>query len=385
MRNPTFCIMVIMVLLMTYYSKIIEDSINSADIPQVDEPAIAFMDKYGIPELSLAISKDGKLIYAKAFSMNNTVSITNRFRIASVSKAITAVSVFKLIQQGKLSLTDKVFGPGGVLGTKYGHQPYGQWITEITVWNLLSHTSSGWGALDYTKDPMLKFPSWPVAKLITWTLDNIPLTSAPGTAYIYSNFGYCLLGRIIEQVTGLTYEHYVQSAVLAPIGITDMEIAGNTLADRKPNEVIYYTGDPSDPTEDPYSINIHRMDAHGGWITKATDLVRFLVHLTPDILNHETYETMMQPLSIDPTEALGWGINATSQWAAGSLPGNFAFMEKDREFDFSWSILMNKRLLTPEVQPDLEALVKTAILDPSTQWPDVDEFSKDECLSKKSG
>src|ERR1700687_5803197 len=93
--------------------------------------------------------------------------------------------------------------------------------------------------------------------LIAWTLENLPLSQQPGTHYAYSNFGYCLLGRVIEKVTGQTYAAHVQQAVLGPCGISDMAIAGNTLADRRPNEVIYY----GQNGEDPYGMQVTRMDS----------------------------------------------------------------------------------------------------------------------------
>ena len=76
---------------------------------------------------------------------------------------------------------------------------------------------------------MFRFKSWDQAKLITWTLENLPLTYAPGQHWAYSNFGYCVLGRVIEKVSGQPYKDYVQQAVLTPCGVTDMQIAGNTL------------------------------------------------------------------------------------------------------------------------------------------------------------
>src|SRR4029079_11605684 len=135
----------------------------------------------------------------------------------------------------------------GVLGTTYGHTPYGTNIEKITVQNLLEHTGGGWTTDN--QDPMFSHPEMNQKQLISWVLDNRPLDNAPGTHYAYSNFGYCLLGRIIEKVTGQSYAGYVQQAVLGPCGISDMAIAGNTEADRRSSEVRYY----GQSGEDPYS------------------------------------------------------------------------------------------------------------------------------------
>ena len=145
------------------------------------------------------------------------------FRIADLSKPITAVTIFSLIESGKLNLTDKVFGPGAILGTNYGKPPYQTYVADITVDHLLTHTAGGWAADD--NDPMLHNNGWDQAKLISSTIANVPLTAQPGTQWIYSNFGYCILGRIIEQVTGQPYASYVQANILAPCGITGMQIA----------------------------------------------------------------------------------------------------------------------------------------------------------------
>ena len=80
------------------------------------------------------------------------------FRIASVTKPITSVTIFSLIEQGKLNLTDKVFGPSAILGIKYGKPPYKQCVTDITVDHLLTHTCGGWP--NDANDPMMHNLSW---------------------------------------------------------------------------------------------------------------------------------------------------------------------------------------------------------------------------------
>jgi CubicO group peptidase (beta-lactamase class C family) len=246
-----------------------------------------FMSEYKVPGLSIAISEHGTPVYSKAFGVaertgNTTLTTAHRFRIASVTKPITSTAIFQLIENHKLSLNDHVFGPGAVLGTTYGRAPYKKWVSDITIWHLLTHTCGGWditgGAATgvNTPDPMFINPRMNHEQLIHWTLANLPLSHKPGTVWAYSNFGYCVLGRVIEKLTGKPYDVSVRRSVLAPCGITDMVIAGNTLAERKPGEVVYYSqgGDRS-----PYSMNVRRMDSHGGWIARPIDLVHFLTHV----------------------------------------------------------------------------------------------------------
>src|SRR5271169_3492499 len=240
--------------------------------------ARAFMVKYEVPGLSISITRSGKFVYEHQFGMAvreqaQQLLPNSLFRIASVTKPITSVTIFTLIEKGKLNLNDKVFGPSGVLDDKYGKQPYKQYVTDITVDHLLTHTCGGWP--NDSTDPMFRFDSWDQAKLISWTLEKLPLTYPPGQHWAYSNFGCCVLGRVIEKVGGQPYKDYVQQVVLTPCGITDMQIAGNTLKQRAPNEAMYY----GQFGENSYNMNVTRMDSHGGWIASPADLGRFCAHV----------------------------------------------------------------------------------------------------------
>ncbi len=152
---------------------------------EMAEVGQAFMQQFFAPALSVAIVRNGRFVFERPFGMADKqvqlqTSPTTLFRIASATKPITSVAIFTLVEQGKLNLSDKVFGPSGVLGNTYGKPPYKQYVTDVTVDNLLTHTSGGWPN-DYT-DPMFRFNSWDQAKLIAWTLENLPLTYPPGTA-----------------------------------------------------------------------------------------------------------------------------------------------------------------------------------------------------------
>ncbi len=127
-------------------------------------------------------------------------------------------------------------------------------------------------------------------QIIRYSLGK-PLDFAPGTAYAYSNFGYCVLGRVIEAVAGKAYEEVVTRQVLQPVGIQHMRLGKNLLRDRAPREVKYYDSKhrtsraisgPHIGKEAPlpYGVEcIETMDANGGWIASAVDLMRFAVSL----------------------------------------------------------------------------------------------------------
>ena len=157
-----------------------------------------FMNQFFAPALSVAIVRNGAFVFERPFGMADKeaqlpTAPSTLFRIASVTKPFTSVAIFTLVEQGKLNLNDKVFGSSGVLDNMYGKPPYKQYVTDITVDNLLTHTSGGWP--NDSTDPMFRFNSWSQAKLITWTLANLPLTYPPGTHWAYSNFGYCVRAR----------------------------------------------------------------------------------------------------------------------------------------------------------------------------------------------
>jgi CubicO group peptidase (beta-lactamase class C family) len=203
---------------------------------------------------------------------------------------------------------------------------------DITVDNLLTHTAGGWAADD--NDPMFHNNGWDQAKLISSTIDDVPLVSQPGTQWPYSNFGYCVLGRVIEQVTGQPYKAYVQANILAPYGITTMQIAKNNERQRASSEVIYI----GQYSEDPYKININRMDSTAGWIASSTQLVQFLDHVAgapgiPATLKPETTRVMTTPAPAypqgDARYAHGWiesNNGNGSWWHSGSLPGSTGLM-----------------------------------------------------------
>lgn len=327
--------------------------------------ATAFMAKFNVPALSVAITTGERLVYQHAFGYadrdkQEKVTPFHLFRIASVSKPITAVTLFRLIeadqQKGNgVKLTDKVFGPDGILGNAYGAPPYKKWVEDIRLEHLLTHTSGGWS---YDGDPMFRNPEMNHQQLITWAIANIPLTHQPGTNFAYSNFGFCVLGRVIEKLAGKPYDRAVKELTLKPCQITGMLIAGNTLAQRAPNEVVYYGQDG----EDPYGMQVTRMDSHGGWLATPTDLVRLLVRVDgfpnkPDILSLNTLKTMYTPTTANPNYAHGWLVNSVpNYWHNGSLPGTSTLMVRTAR-GLNWAALTNTRQPNSVIDGDLDRLM----------------------------
>jgi CubicO group peptidase (beta-lactamase class C family) len=313
---------------------------------RMDKIADRYMGEYQVPGLSVAIARHGQFVYRKGFGFadvasSEKVTRDRLFRIASVSKPITSVAIFTFIEKGRLKLTDRVFGRDAVLGGDFGSS-YPEQVKKITLEHLLTHTCGGWQ--NDALDPMFLNPAMNSHALIRWTLQNQPLVNEPGTHYAYSNFGYCILGRVIEKISGQTYAEFVEQNVLAKCDVNDMRIAGNTLLDTAPGEVVYY----GQNVESPYGMNVRRMDSHGGWIATPSDLVNFAMRVdgfsyTPNILEPPTIETMTTATSANPNYAKGWAVNALGNWwHSGSLPGTISIMAKTSS-GLCWAALTNTR------------------------------------------
>lgn len=323
----------------------------------------SFMQRHQVPGAALAVTHKGRLVYSRGYgyadvASREPVQPESLFRIASVSKPITAVAILQLVEQGRLSLDDKV---SELLGWEAGGprtEKFDARLRNVTVRHLLEHRG-GWDR-DKSFDPMfqaLRFarelgvpPPAGTADVIRAMLAQ-PLDFDPGERYAYSNFGYCLLGRIIELRSGQSYETYVKEHLLAPLGITRMQVGRTRLEGRADGEVRYYH--PSHGTSDfpadleqvvpePYGAwHLEAMDSHGGWIASAVDLARFAaafddpencpilsaqsiaeMHLRPE--GKAGHDDEGQPKAV--YYSLGWsnrviGEGQVTHWHTGSLPG----------------------------------------------------------------
>ena len=331
--------------------------------------AVDFMGTNDVPGLSVSIAVRGKLAYAEAFGVadrdtGEVLTPQHHFRIASVTKPITSAGIFTLIEAGKLRLDSHVFGPNSIFGDDYYPTPYlGLFalrsidlsiVEQITIEHLLTHTVGGWG--NDANDPMFLNKEMNHRELIAWTLAHMPLTVPPGNSFAYSNFGYCLLGRVIEKISGQTYGQYIMDNILKRCGIVDMQIAGNTLRDRAANEVKYH----DQAGGDPYGMNVARMDSHGGWIAAPSDLTAFFVHIdgfrdADQLLGDATLRTMTTATTANPRYAKGLFVNSQNNWwHTGLLPGTETISVRTHG-DFCWSAFINTRL--PDMGHSLDQLV----------------------------
>jgi CubicO group peptidase (beta-lactamase class C family) len=263
---------------------------RAQDRALIDRKVRDYMQKNDVPGLSIAIMRNQRLVYAAGFGHADVEDKApfgpmHRARIASVSKPITRVAIARLVQGTSLTNESKVFGSNSVLGGQFATPSNNKKIEDITVDHLVRHRG---GFVNVNKDgarsdPMFAYAGTDHKGLIEWTLANYPLGYDPGTVNydpdndpttndMYSNFGYSLLGRVIEARSDKSYETYVRDTILRPAGAGGMVIGGDRLADRKPMEVKYYGNGAYS------SVKPQRFDSHGGWIATPTELLRFLRH-----------------------------------------------------------------------------------------------------------
>ncbi len=378
-----------------------------------------FVSRHQLPGASLAVTRNGRLVYARGFGLadrqsGDPVLPTSRFRIASLSKPVTSVAILQLVEAGRLKLDDPV---AEILGLE--PEVDAKRSRRVTVRQCLQHTG-GWDRSD-SFDPMFqsirisrvldtKAPAGP-AEVIRF-MQKWPLDFDPGTRYAYSNYGYCLLGRVIEKISGQSYERYVQARVLKPMGVTRMRIGRTRIEGRAKGEVRYHVDgekvglsvfeeDLGKRVSRAYGAwNLEAMDSHGAWIASAVDMVRFASALESPgrkpFLKVESLDEMFEPPAApvsrksdgsveDVFYGLGFSVRRLgdgrmNQWHTGSLPGTSTLLVR-RHDGMAWAVMFNSRRSCAGKNPAsaIDPLVHGAV-DAVTEWPGGDAF--DELLAQ---
>jgi len=357
-----------------------------------------FMVSRKVSAGALAITYDSRLVFARGYSWSKkdspAIGAETLFRIASLSKPVTSTAILKLVEEDKLSLDEKVIDVLS-LECPVGQHPDPN-LKDVTILHLLQHIG-GWDR-DEAFDPMFQDKrisrtlgvSLPISQAdIIKFMNGRQLQHKPGIEYAYSNYGYLLLGRAIEQRTGMRYEGFVKQEILLPLRITNIRLGHSKLKDRMPGEVTY----ESKCNAAYNAFNLENMDSHGGWLASAPELARFAAAFDNPkhcpILSAKSIETMFAlPETIDPDEyeqsegyyACGWNVRdygngRRNTWHSGSLPGTYTFMARWRN-GVNCVVLFNKRGDGfSEIDPLLSKAVKSV-----AEWPEHDLF--DEMLSE---
>jgi CubicO group peptidase (beta-lactamase class C family) len=366
-----------------------------------DTAMLALLEKWRIPGASLAVAREGRIMLLRGYGLadrdtKEPVDPASLFRIGSLNKTMTAVAVLLLVEDGKLALDDKVVPVLGALG------PRPQFIKDsrvhdITIKHLLQHS----GGFDRGKsgDPLFAPRAVDAAKrqgapmpptcetILRDTLEG-ELDFAPGGKFAYSNVGYCILGRLIERSSGVTYEAFIRSRILEPIGVTRMR-PGRTLQ-KAPGEVTYYDYPDAplvkpmpglgltQPVAAPYGLySLEAMDSLGQWIGSPVDFLRFMMAIDdqrgPTLLSSASLRQMRARPDIPGAEDIavyyGFGVNVRranwgdNWWHGGSQPGVSTLAVRYANGN-AWVVAFNMR---PRQLGEFSAEVDKALINAGAQ------------------
>lgn len=363
-----------------------------------------FMRYWDIKGASFALMKNDSLIYAKGYGYANkeeSVKCDTKylFRLASLSKLITASTIMHLVEENKLSLNDKVFGENGIFKDSIYCHIRDKRVKKITIEHLLRHRacfSSPYGDPAFNLPYVARFlkKELPLSRkdMVIYASRN-RLKYSPGSSSIYSNLGYIVLTEVIEKVTGQDYEQYVQDSILAPAGCYDMHIGYNFPDDLRKNEVSYYdlsnakqkkscTGEDETVPRCAGGNDMNILSGAGGWIASSVEMLKFVAAINkssvkPNILKSETIRKMTTyKKGYIP---IGWSkVNSHEWYRSGSMAGTNNLIKKQRD-GYTWIFFTNTtiwvgskfyRYVSSEIKRDIRRVKK---------WPQRDLWQiKDE-------
>ena len=324
------------------------------ELAGMDKKVTSFMRQWHIKGASLSIMRNDSLLYSKGYGWADEakgIAMEPRhiLRMASVSKLITAVGIMVLQERDSLSIKDTVFGPSGILNDSlFNKLIKDKTYHKITVEHLLRHQGG------FPRDPLfssrdvmtqLRLNHAPEKEDFYKVVLNRPVRFEPGTWQRYSNFGYLLLCDVIEKVSGMPYEQFIQENVLMPAGCFDMHIAGNYYEDKRENEARYYTHEGDGKFIEEYNKsgrivercyggnNIPLLSGAGGWCGSTAELARFVASIdgrpeVEDIISEESIAQMVEYFDKD-TYSLGWNDTTPAKgWSrTGTLAGTSALVK----------------------------------------------------------
>ena len=325
-----------------------------------------FLDRWDLHGCSIAILYNDKLIftggYGQADNEGNRVTPGSLFRLASMSKLVTATGIMTLVDEGKLRLDAEVFGPKGILDDSVFYHVRDRRLYQITVRDLLVH-AGGW-------TQRYGDPAFLPLKIATAVGDRPPatinsyykfiarrrLSFAPGTQVAYSNMGYMFLGEVISKISGMPYEKYIRQKILLPHGIMDMHIGKSYARQKYTNEVNYYEQTGSCLIPD-YCGNgqyvpksnggncIQLLGAAGGWVASSVEMARFLTLIdgNPGVRDILSADAIREMANDDYAKGpLGWMVTySNGNWCrTGSMAGTSVMLKRQAN-GYSWVFLIN--------------------------------------------
>jgi serine beta-lactamase-like protein LACTB, mitochondrial len=295
---------------------------------KIDSIIIIAIKKDHLPSLSITITKDYKNIFQKAygfsdFENNVPASLQSVYRIGSVSKSLTAVIIMSLFEKGLLNLDDPIqkFCPN-----------FPQKQAPITIRQLLCHQS---GIRHYSNEHFMEeyysITRYPTSFDAISVFKNDTLVAIPGSKYFYSSYGYVLLGCVIENITGLSYEEALQKFILNPAGMrqTSLDFPENII----PFRVKSYEKNKDGSLRNARPVDLSNKFPAGGILSTSDDLDRFAnALLSNKILENSTLDLMWTDQLTNSGKATGYGFgwNTPSDkneiFHGGSSAGATAFV-----------------------------------------------------------
>lgn len=270
----------------------------------VDDYIQSQMQKQHIPGLALAVVTNGVVLKTAAYGLANVeLSVPVRtetvFQIQSVTKTFTASAIMMLVEEGKVSVDDKL--------TKYFDGLPETW-NGITVRHLLTHTS---GIKDFINEPTVDLRKDLKPEDVIESLRKLPLNFPPGEKYAYSNTGYHLLGMIIRKVTGKYWDEFLRERIFEPLGMSDTRVI--SWSEIITNRASGYGWDNGQLRNGSFIAPTILGYAGGGLRSTVLDLAKWDAALTTEkLLKRSTLELMWTPAKHndgkDSTYGFGWGI-----------------------------------------------------------------------------
>lgn len=266
---------------------------------EFDKAFHSFLHKSEYRGAVVGVMQRGKLLYAQGYGTTkerHKITPEMLFPTSNISNALTAVAILKLVEDNKLNLTDKVFGPYGILNHL---QPWSTFRTdrrlyEITVDNLLRH-SAGWNPnIAPMFDPLLnevylssgyrvpnisaimKLKRKAQPKDILRYVMSLPLQYPPGTQSIHSSLGYVILAQIIEKRQDYDFENYIRQTILEPCGMWNTKISKQNKSNKKEKGIVKRKAiEEFDPAESLH-MEAELMTPTLGWYSNVYDIMRFM-------------------------------------------------------------------------------------------------------------
>ena len=274
----------------------------------VDKAVTEVLAKTGAPSASVAVVRDGKLAYARAYGTANLETGTPatpqmRYSIGSISKQFTVAAVMMLVEEGKLALDDNII--------RYFPDAPPSW-QNITVRHMLTHTS---GMTDYPQDFDLRRDY--TEDELYQRIKAIPLAFQPSEKWSYSNLAYVMLGILIHKVSGKFYGDFLQERIFKPLEMTTARIISES--DIVPNRAAgYLIVNGQLKNQDWVSPSLNTT-ADGALYLTIYDMAKWDAALnTERLLKKSSLEQMWTPVRLNDgkTEPYGFG------WALGQIRGH---------------------------------------------------------------